>query len=213
MNLTDRHTICRCHLPMRPGNFVPGARLRRVAAASRLTSSPARTSTSRKCHQHLLLRPTVRLRRALPLPAHRIPWFQQSDGLGGLVLSLTMKSGIEDSDQAQWMQMTMSSYTGDNPLYFEDQTFAVSRQDSANWLAGVFSRAGIDNLERQTARLKQHREKLKKKRRDRMISSSTAPHRYTDEPGKGLKMVHTPTRPHTPQRFDFCPAARIFLWR
>jgi hypothetical protein len=54
------------------------------------------------------------------------------------------------------MQMTMSSYTGDNPLYFEDQTFAVSRQDSANWLAGVFSRAGIDNLERQTARLKQH---------------------------------------------------------
>jgi hypothetical protein len=55
MNLTDRHTICRCHLPMRPGNFVPGARLRRVAAASRLASSPARTSTSRKCHQHLLL--------------------------------------------------------------------------------------------------------------------------------------------------------------
>jgi hypothetical protein len=37
----------------------------------------------------------------------------------------------------------------------------------ANWLAGVFSRAGIDNLERQTARLKEHREKLKKKRRDR----------------------------------------------
>lgn len=37
----------------------------------------------------------------------------------------------------------------------------------ANWLAGVFSRAGIDNMERQTARLKQHREKLKKKRRDR----------------------------------------------
>jgi hypothetical protein len=37
----------------------------------------------------------------------------------------------------------------------------------ANWLAGVFSRAGIDNMERQTARLKEHREKLKKKRRDR----------------------------------------------
>ena len=37
----------------------------------------------------------------------------------------------------------------------------------ANWLAGVFSRAGIDNMERQTARLKEHRDKLKKKRRDR----------------------------------------------
>jgi hypothetical protein len=106
------------------------------------------------------------------------------------------------------MQMTMSSYTGDNPLYFEDQTFAVSRQDSANWLAGVFSRAGIDNLERQTARF----EKLKKKRRDRMISSSTAPHRYTDEPGKGLKMVHTPTRPHTPPAVRLLPGCTyIFM--
>lgn len=82
----------------------------------------------------------------------------------------------------------------------------------ANWLAGVFSRAGIDNLERQTARLKQHREKLKKKRRDRMISSSTAPHRYTDEPGKGLKMVHTPTRPHTPPAVRLLPGCTyIFM--
>jgi hypothetical protein len=33
-------------------------------------------------------------------------------------------------------------------------------------LANAFSRAGISNLERQTARLKKHRAKLKKRRRD-----------------------------------------------
>ena len=33
-------------------------------------------------------------------------------------------------------------------------------------LANAFSRAGISNLERQTARLKNHRAKLKKRRRD-----------------------------------------------
>jgi len=35
-----------------------------------------------------------------------------------------------------------------------------------NVLANAFSRAGISNLERQTARLKKHRAKLKERRRD-----------------------------------------------
>jgi hypothetical protein len=36
----------------------------------------------------------------------------------------------------------------------------------AYWLAGVFSRAGIDSMERQTARLKRLRSDHKKRRRD-----------------------------------------------
>ena len=47
------------------------------------------------------------------------------------------------------------------------QTTALSRFRCPNWLAGIFSRAGIDIMERQTARLKKHREKLKKQGRDR----------------------------------------------
>jgi len=35
------------------------------------------------------------------------------------------------------------------------------------WPACSFSKAGIDNMERQTARLKKHREKLKKQKRNR----------------------------------------------
>jgi hypothetical protein len=53
--------------------------------------------------------------------------------------------------------------------------FFFLRIPLANCLAGVFSRAGIDNLERQTARLKQHRDKLREKWRVGMISLFLSP--------------------------------------